>query len=114
MKIPETLMRIANPTTCNQLNQHEYRTRHHNPYKDNTFARFLATILTPADAEKWYERMIDDHAATMLEITEDVQAEVLQDFLLRQSALSNTSQRSMQSSMSMNNISINPTQPQSL
>lgn len=75
--------------------------------EDNEFARFLATILTPADAEKWNEQMIEDNSIIMLDITEDVQAEVLQDFLLRQSALNNVSARSTQNSSNMNNHSIN-------
>jgi hypothetical protein len=74
--------------------------------EDNAFARFLATILTPTDAEKWTERMIDENAPTMLEITEDVQAEVIQDFLLRQSASNVTSARSTQNSTSTNNHSM--------
>jgi hypothetical protein len=51
--------------------------------EDEAFEKFLATILTPADAEKWTPEMIERNKEIMWEITEDVQAEVLQDFFSR-------------------------------
>lgn len=50
---------------------------------DEAFQKFLATILTPADAEKWMPAMVEQHKDLMWEITEDVQAEVLRDFFGR-------------------------------
>jgi hypothetical protein len=51
--------------------------------EDDLFQKFLATILTPSDAPKWIESMIDANTPVMLEIDEVMLAEVLQDFLLR-------------------------------
>ena len=51
--------------------------------KDEEFQRWLATILTPSDAEKWTPAMIELHKDLMWEMTEDVQAEVLRDFFGR-------------------------------
>lgn len=68
--------------------------------QDNSFARFLATILTPA-GKNWTEKFIEENEKIMFEITEDVQAEVLQDFLLRQNIFKVNMNNSSQNSMSM-------------
>lgn len=51
--------------------------------EDEALQKFLATILTPADAEKWTPAMIDLNKDLMWEITEDIQAEVLADLFGR-------------------------------
>lgn len=65
--------------------------------EDEALEKFLATILTPAEAEKWTPAMIDTNKEIMWEITEDVQAEVLRDFFGR-----------MTNSPLVSPISINP------
>jgi len=67
--------------------------------EDNSFERFLATILTPAETKSWERSMIEKNAPTMLQIDEITQAEVLQDFLTRQSSWKVNSNSSIQNSM---------------
>ncbi len=63
--------------------------------EDDSFAKFLATILTPA-GEVWHTELIEKNFETMLEIDEATQAEVLQNFLSKRSGLNNTSPLSTQ------------------
>lgn len=52
--------------------------------EDCGFLKFLATILVPAEAEKWTPEMIEQNYELMWEIDEATQAEVLRDFFSRQ------------------------------
>lgn len=54
------------------------------------FQKFLATILTPV-GQQWKLSYVEENAELMLEIDEATQAEVLQDFLSRQSGLTTAS-----------------------
>ena len=51
--------------------------------EDKSFLRFLCTILTPCDVTRWSPECVEPNLETMAEITEDVQAEVMQSFLSR-------------------------------
>ncbi len=64
--------------------------------EDNSFPKFLATILTPC-GEVWHAGLIEKNFETMLEIDEVTQAEVLQNFLSKRNGLNNTSPLSTQS-----------------
>jgi hypothetical protein len=66
---------------------------------DQSFEKFLATILTPV-GKKWSPDCIEKNMETMLDIDEITQAEVLQDFLSRRSGSTNGSQSSMNPSPS--------------
>jgi hypothetical protein len=51
--------------------------------EDEHFIRFLATVLVPAEAEKWTPEMIEENKALMWELDEETEAKVMSDFFSR-------------------------------
>jgi hypothetical protein len=50
--------------------------------EDNSFAKFLATILSPSGKD-WSPACVEENTSVMLDMDEVTQSEVLQDFLSR-------------------------------